>query len=184
MQKSALRQQMRALRAALTTAERQSASARVEGHLRNLFSQQKWPAVAVYLATENEVNLDSFTTWLLAQEMPLFAPCVDNFAPLESLQAVMVGRFGVREPQPTIMPTSLPDKLVFLVPGLAFDNQGGRLGFGGGWYDRALAPFPHALKIGIAFDCQIVEAVPREAHDVLMDVLVTPSACYECKMQN
>jgi 5-formyltetrahydrofolate cyclo-ligase len=62
---------------------------------------------------------------------------------------------------------------VFLVPGVAFDARGGRLGRGWGWYDRALARHPRALRIGLAFELQLVEAVPEAAWDVRVDAVAT-----------
>lgn len=154
--------------------------------LRELCSQQDWQNVAVYLANNEEVDIDNFIAWLLKRGTKVHAPCSEGFAPLDNLENVAHGNFGVREPQNTavLVPQLVPQDTVFLVPGLAFDKHGGRLGFGGGWYDRALANFQHSLKIGIAFDCQIVDEVPCEAHDVKMDVIVTPSWSAECGMVN
>ena len=63
---------------------------------------------------------------------------------------------------------------LFLVPGLAFDPAGGRLGYGLGFYDRAFAVAdPGALKVGLAFELQIIESIPADPHDVPMDFVVT-----------
>ena len=68
---------------------------------------------------------------------------------------------------------------VFLVPGVAFDKQGYRLGRGGGFYDRYLQDCK-GLKIGIAFSCQVSKAaLPRESHDIPMDMLITENMCLE-----
>lgn len=174
---------MKERRAALSPQERQSAKAQVEERLRGLFQQNSWPAIAVYLATKEELNLDGLIAWFLARAVPVFAPRGDNFVPLQTLGMVIINERGVREPRETGGESVfLPPKGVFLVPGLAFDEYGGRLGFGGGWYDRVLARFPQACKIGVAFDCQIVAHVPREEHDILMDYVVTPSR--ELKIAN
>ena len=71
---------------------------------------------------------------------------------------------------------------IALVPGSVFDQQGGRLGYGGGFYDRFLAQeAPQALRIGLAFAIQRTEQVPLEPHDQLMDILITEEQCYECQ---
>jgi 5-formyltetrahydrofolate cyclo-ligase len=62
---------------------------------------------------------------------------------------------------------------VILVPGLAFDRNGARLGQGGGWYDRVLADAPHVAAIGICFDCQMVPHIPSESHDRRVALVVT-----------
>ena len=67
---------------------------------------------------------------------------------------------------------SWPD--VIIVPGTAFTVDGARLGQGGGWYDRFLpGRSDHAIMIGVAFSCQIVESLPTEPHDVVLDMVVT-----------
>ena len=65
-----------------------------------------------------------------------------------------------------------------LVPGLAFDGSGGRLGYGGGFYDRFLDACP-APRVALAFALQVVQAVPREAHDLLVDRIVTEQGVIE-----
>ncbi|HLD86993.1 MAG TPA: 5-formyltetrahydrofolate cyclo-ligase [Candidatus Nanoarchaeia archaeon] len=62
-----------------------------------------------------------------------------------------------------------------IVPGIAFDSQGNRLGFGKGNYDRFLKRATHAVKIGLAYDSQMVESIPSQEHDVPMDFVVTPT---------
>jgi 5-formyltetrahydrofolate cyclo-ligase len=67
-----------------------------------------------------------------------------------------------------------------LVPGLAFDRRGGRLGYGGGFYDKLLADglSPCAWVVAGAFECQMVEKVPADEHDMPMDVVVTENGHY------
>ncbi|HLK12053.1 MAG TPA: 5-formyltetrahydrofolate cyclo-ligase [Candidatus Binatia bacterium] len=75
-------------------------------------------------------------------------------------------------PGGTALEDDAPD-VVFVVPGVAFDARGARLGRGRGWYDRALVRHPRALRVGLAFELQVVEAVPEEAWDVRMDAVAT-----------
>jgi 5-formyltetrahydrofolate cyclo-ligase len=68
---------------------------------------------------------------------------------------------------------------VVVLPGIAFDRQGGRLGQGKGYYDRLLADVSSKCTlIGLAFDVQLVEEVPMEPHDVRLDILITESDLY------
>lgn len=178
--KKRLRAQGRAIRAALNETERAAESAMIYARLmysplssplRTLFESKADITVAAYLATPYEANIDRFIAQLLERAILVSAPRGNYFAPLESLDAVTIGRFGVREPSTETR--EIAPSVIF-VPGLFFDRNGGRLGFGGGWYDRALARFPQAVKIGIAFVEQIIPAVPREPHDIAMDFVVTP----------
>jgi 5-formyltetrahydrofolate cyclo-ligase len=80
------------------------------------------------------------------------------------------GALGVREPVGATM-APLPD--LVLVPGLAFDITGARLGRGKGFYDRWLAANPSVRSVGICFRCQIVESLPFEAHDARVSAIVS-----------
>ena len=85
------------------------------------------------------------------------------------------GAFGIPEPQGEAADPASID--LTLVPGAAFDKSGGRLGRGGGYYDRYL-PLVRGLTVGLAFECQMLETVPREAHDIGIQRVVTESAVY------
>jgi 5-formyltetrahydrofolate cyclo-ligase len=88
-------------------------------------------------------------------------------------------RFGMLEPVaslPVVDPATVD---VVLVPGVAFDRRGGRLGFGGGYYDRFLPTTP-ALRVGIAFDQCLAEELPCDEHDQRMDWVATPTEIIDC----
>lgn len=74
----------------------------------------------------------------------------------------------------------LPKRTILFVPGCAFDKKGGRMGYGGGFYDRFMEQHPDMLKVALAYEEQLVEEVPREAHDKTVDVIVTE----ERRMEN
>jgi len=69
-----------------------------------------------------------------------------------------------------ISPNSLD---VVVVPGVAFDPDGNRIGYGGGYYDRFLIQVPRAWRIGVCYDLQLIKEVPRADHDVPVDAVVT-----------
>ncbi len=90
--------------------------------------------------------------------------------------AMLRERFG------TLRPDGEPGTpAVLLVPLLAFDRQGHRLGYGGGYYDRTLAALPGALRIGCAYAAQEVPAVPVGAHDVRLDAVATERGVIRCR---
>jgi len=87
-----------------------------------------------------------------------------------------VRRHGIREPAESAPSVDSADLDLIVVPGLGFDAVGGRLGRGGGFYDRFLSrPGVRAWKVAVGLDEQVVESVPMEAWDVRMDALVTPT---------
>ncbi len=93
-----------------------------------------------------------------------------RFRPWHPGCPMRLGRFGTRHPD-TLLAETVPDLL--FVPLLAFDRDGYRLGYGGGYYDRTLAALPRARAIGYGFSMQQVEAVPRGPFDLPLDVIVT-----------
>ncbi len=103
----------------------------------------------------------------------------DAFAPERAfrLTALTSGAFGIWEPEPASCRLVAPDAFdLVLVPGLAFDLNGGRLGRGAGFYDRFLATLPSKTRlVGVALDEQIIDQAPRDAFDLPVDALATPS---------
>jgi 5-formyltetrahydrofolate cyclo-ligase len=89
---------------------------------------------------------------------------------------IVTGKFGVREPAAGCPPMALNELHLVLVPGMAFDLKGRRLGRGLGFYDRLLGEIS-GIKCGVCLDFQIVEQLPVEPHDVNVGFLATPNRC-------
>ena len=139
--------------------------------------------VLIYATMRSEVDTAAILGAALAAGKRLAYPLVDW--PARRLQPVWLrdparlvsGRFGVPEPPPDQRaPVPLAKIDLALVPGLAFDPAGYRLGYGAGLYDRLLAELPPWVPTwGLAFDAQVLPAVPRGEHDLPVDVVVTQS---------
>lgn len=176
--KRALRADLRAARGAVPHAERAAAADAVARHLLALPALAPARAVLGYAAVGGELSLDPWLLRLLAEtEVAVHLPRVAG----EELEVVRVldlaadleaGWRGLREPLgAAIAPTGLD---AAVVPGLGFDLTGGRLGQGGGHVDRLLARLDlGAVKVGVCFEAQLLDAVPMELHDVRVDVVVT-----------
>jgi 5-formyltetrahydrofolate cyclo-ligase len=110
-----------------------------------------------------------------------FEPLSSRYLPasIDRLDELLPGKFGILEPPPNAPTVSLNQLDLAFVPGIAFDRCGHRLGRGQGHYDQLLAEF-RGVKCGVAFDAQIVEEIPVEAHDVLMDYVLTPTRWLTC----
>lgn len=132
--------------------------------------------VALYSALGPEADASVALPLLLERDIAVVFPRVVGelleFAPASSLDELHAGFRGVLEPESVPIDASVLD--VVVVPGVAFDRAGGRLGQGGGHYDRTLAQLgSKTFRVGFCFSCQIVDKVPRERHDELLDALVT-----------
>ena len=108
----------------------------------------------------------------------LDAPGAMDLVELKSLMCdVPIGAFGIRTPMgPPHEGTPIE---AILVPGVAFDRQGGRLGHGGGYYDRLLAKDQDAVTIGVGFECQLEVTLPHEPHDRGVHFIVTEKGLLE-----
>jgi 5-formyltetrahydrofolate cyclo-ligase len=144
--------------------------------------------VAWYVHFRSEVRTRGFLAAALAAGKRIVVPyCLGDqlrLFLLESIDELAPGTWGIWEPKAELR--SLAAKRVdagaldfVIVPGVAFDCQGGRLGHGKGYYDKLLAQVrPDARLVGLAFDCQLFPEVPTQSHDVWMDAVVTESAIY------
>jgi 5-formyltetrahydrofolate cyclo-ligase len=142
-------------------------------------------SVLMYHALEDEVDLGTLIDEAVQSGREVLLPVVGGGA--GEMKVVSVhdpardlrdGAFGIMEPKGGMPLEDLSGIDLVLVPGRAFDREGGRLGRGGGYYDRFLRRLrPQKAggppKLGVAFGCQVVESVPRTGMDVLTDGLVT-----------
>lgn len=137
-------------------------------------------SVLSYLAFRNELDLGLLFDLLPSIHWVL--PRIDGkrlvLHPYEP-ERLIRHPYGMLEP-PADAPTVTPEELdVVLVPGVSFDPSGGRLGFGGGFYDRFLVRTP-AARVGICYDRCLAERLPCADHDQRMDWVVTPSTAMHC----
>lgn len=164
--KGRLRQELRALRERVEPRVRAEVGAAIARYVLSWGELRPGRRVALYAALPDEVPTDLLLRELLRRGHPILLPRIAtvDFAVCTERSALVEGPFGIREPPARASASPLaPDDLI-LVPGVAFDERGGRLGRGGGWYDRALAA--HAGEVfGIAFEFQLVPAVPVEPWD-------------------
>ena len=99
---------------------------------------------------------------------------VYEISEISSLNSLVAGKFGISEPSKTSKNMDMMQLDLVIICGLAFDRLGGRLGRGGGFFDRLLSE-TNAKKCGVCFDQQVHAAVPMEKHDIKMDMIATPS---------
>ncbi len=162
---------------------------------RELFSIEEIRAAHIffiYLHFRSEVQTLDIVRQCLAEGKTVTVPL--TLANESRLLAVQItdpqnqlepGYCTIPEPVPSLVPRSVVDPAeidVVIVPGSVFDRFGGRLGYGGGYYDRFLdQEAAGALRIGLAFELQLVDQVPLEPHDQLMDFVVTEKKIYDCR---
>lgn len=129
--------------------------------------------VMLYNALPDEVQTaDLIARWRGLKTIVLPTVVGDDIIPvaLDSDTGFAVGDFNILEPQNKPYEGGFD---LIVVPGVAFDPQGNRMGRGKGYYDRFLVKYPKVKKIGICFDFQLVESIPAEPHDIGMDEIIS-----------
>lgn len=187
-EKNRLRRIMRQRLRTLPADWRENAAAALCEHL--LASPLPGAAAAMvgYLHIQQEPALETlFHQWLSLPGRKLFLPrfnAADGSYDLAAVTSITgdcrPGKFGIPEPCAELPAAeTLPSSTLWLIPGLAFSRRSGvRLGRGGGYYDRLLQRFPHAVTVGIAWENQLLDDLPQEVHDFRMQYIATPDHLY------
>lgn len=131
--------------------------------------------VHVYIPMKSEPDIWDFIEFLLQNNIKVVAPktlknrMLEHYY-LENKNALVKGTFGTLHPLENIQFEGLADLVI--VPGLAFDENGNRVGYGGGYYDAFLKSQSAALKVGVCYDFQLLKNLPKEEHDVPVNSVI------------
>ncbi|MGN0298471.1 MAG: 5-formyltetrahydrofolate cyclo-ligase [Lachnospiraceae bacterium] len=169
-QKRVLRREM--LKKRKQIQNRKEKSLTIQQGLLSYIESHVFDTIFVYVSYREEVETHQLIQWLLDIKMPVAVPKVQgqemNFIQITSMMQLKLGAYGILEPEngTVVYPT---EKSLILVPGAAFDQTGGRIGYGGGFYDRYFAKFPLGYKMGVCFEEQVIDAIPLEETDWRVD---------------
>ena len=179
--KTALRAEMRAKLKSMTAAERAAASLQACALLEQQPVWQKAQSILFYAPLPEEPDVWQLLLDALAAGktvlLPRFSPEQKGYVAChikDAARDIRKGQYGIREPGDACAKFSLNRLDLILVPGIAFDLDGHRLGRGKGFYDQLLAVI-HGSTCGVAFDEQIVARIPVEPHDVRLSCILTPT---------
>ncbi|MDY6794861.1 MAG: 5-formyltetrahydrofolate cyclo-ligase [Actinomycetota bacterium] len=187
--KKELRKKVQEIRDSLDADQIETLSARVAD---NLWSIQKFSAARTtlfFLSFRSEVDTRPMILRALEDKKVVCIPCTRKQSREMTASRILnmdgdlrLGNYDIMEPKPECLRPVSPEKIdVILMPGVAFDFTGGRLGYGGGYYDRFLEKCsPRCLLIALAFELQIVEHVPCADHDAHIHKIVTESRVIDC----
>ncbi len=176
-----LRQELKSSRESVGAAQREAAAIAAEAKIVHLPEWQNAKVVCLYASFQGELPTTRLLQNLLNSEKRCVLPKVNSegqpeLYEIKSFQDLELSSLEILEPKincPRINPTQID---FFLVPGIGFDRRGNRLGHGAGFYDRLLAQAsPTAYFLGYGYDFQVVDAIPHEAHDIVMHAMATPS---------
>ena len=185
LDKARLRKQMFTACGAIPAKQAEASALRVAGHVAGCVEFERAERIGFYAAMEAEVSTrPAFAQAQLAGKQCLFPRCLDQnqleFAQVDDWEQLQPGRFGILEPAANIPASFFGQNDLVLVPGVAFDLQGGRIGHGGGYYDRAfpIEGPPGPFMMGVAHSVQLLNSVPLGNHDRKMDAVVTEAGIF------
>ncbi|EGU60125.1 5-formyltetrahydrofolate cyclo-ligase [Vibrio nigripulchritudo ATCC 27043] len=189
-QRQTIRKEIRQKRRSLSAQEQQRASDDLLIQFQQLPMATSANTVALYLAVDGELDLSPVIEWYWQQNKTVCLPVIHPFSNGHLLfleytpTTIMVpNQYNIDEPKlrtQDIIPASQID--VIFTPLVAFDDSGQRLGMGGGYYDRTLSTWQSASgshAIGLAHNCQQVDALPAEAWDVPLQTIITPDKTWQ-----
>ena len=174
--KAEIRKRMRELKRAVPPEEKLRRSGAIMARVEQLPAFREAGVVLLYWSMADEVQTHGFVErWY--REKTLLLPCVQGddlvLRQYTGAECMVSGeQFGIGEPTGAEW-TDLGAVEMIVVPGVAFDREGNRMGRGRGFYDRLLKSTPRAMKVGVCYDFQMIEDVPVEPHDVKMDCVVS-----------
>lgn len=188
-----IRQQMRKRRNELSLQQRLDAAINVERHIASTRAFRNSRRIACYISNDNEVELEPLIEQIWTLNKQCYLPILDTihhnrlwFAPYRPDSEMYTNRFGILEPRYNKRELIRAQALdLVLMPLVAFDRQGNRLGMGGGFYDRSLAFLRHRNQwrkprlYGIAYQFQCLKQLPIEHWDVPLDAIASDEGIYK-----
>ena len=184
MTKAEIRKEILRSRDSLGDEERAVSSKAIAGRLYELEEYREASNIFMYASFRSEVDTYNIIARALSEGRAVALPrCTGEdtmvFCYIESLSDLKSGYRGIPEPGEDL-PAALSEPDLMIVPGVAFDPQMNRVGYGKGFYDRFFKAIPlYVPKIALAFELQMVPEIPYETLDETMDKIITEKGIYE-----
>ena len=185
--KQELRSEFLKIRRAAAPAQREIWNRRIAELFAGWPIYQQCRSVMFYVATADETATAGLIEDALHRGKQVYAPLLGTqygemfAAVIKRPQDLGAGKYGLKMPPPDSKTLAAGESIdLIVVPGVAFDRTGNRLGMGAGYYDRFFSRTLHAVRLGLAWDCQVVAEAPCEPHDVRMHYLLTEAGLNIC----
>jgi 5-formyltetrahydrofolate cyclo-ligase len=184
--KGRIREEAKSGRAQLSPESREKWSTEIEKRLLLLLAP--YTTVMVYASKPPEVETRHLIQSLLDEGKKVVLPIIERetrglrLSYLHNPDCLVTSTFNVPEPIGNEIPAPPEAVEVAIIPLIAFDARGNRLGYGAGYYDRFLKKYHHIVKIGVAFSIQRQDTLPQDRDDVTMDMIVTEEKVYRCRL--
>lgn len=184
-EKNRLRKEYKKKRQELGADLRQAYSRQISRHLNEYFKPGGYDMIFAYYPLGCEASVLPFVEELWGKQVKTAFPKVVReelfFYEVRDFSQLEEGAFHIMEPALERTMQVYPaagERILVLTPGLVFDRNGNRMGYGKGFYDRFFEGIPQVHKVGIAFDCQMAERLEAESWDIKMDAVITEKRIY------
>lgn len=179
MSKKRIRENMKAVKSLLTENEIVEYSDMIFHKLEEYISPGDYDAIYTYVAFNEEVKTSAVINYAFHNHIKLAVPKIEHkrmeFYYINRMEDLSPGYYGILEPKTT--QKAMDRSILMIVPGLAFDKECNRLGYGAGYYDRYFKNYEHLSvnKIALAYDFQIVKNLEAAPYDKKVDHIITPT---------
>ena len=184
--KAALRSALRQRRKSLSAAAQGIAGQAVTRSVLDLPAWTNAQRIALYLARDGEIDTSALASIARSLNKQLFLPALNNdnslvFARWNTHDTQSINRYNIPEPPTGADECPAPELDIIFLPVVGWDLQGGRLGMGGGYYDKTLSGTDHPVLVGLAHDIQRIEHIPLDSWDIVLDYVATDTELYKCR---
>ncbi|MFR2235710.1 MAG: 5-formyltetrahydrofolate cyclo-ligase [Lachnospiraceae bacterium] len=181
-EKNLIRKQMKQLRADMTRTERFEKSMQIFEKLITVPEFKRADRIYTYVSMDNEIDTIMLIDYSLSLEKRVFVPRVSGkdmeFYEISDISELNPGYMGIYEPDINGKEPDYSRTGFMCMPGLAFDRNYNRIGYGGGFYDRYLSVENKLYKAALAYEAQLLESIPAQDGDVRPDMIVTEENIY------
>lgn len=184
--KAALRSALRQRRQSLSSAAQKAAGQAVTQSVLDLPVWTGAQRIALYHARDGEIDTSALASNARSHNKQLFLPALNNdnslfFARWNTDDTQSINRYNIPEPPVGADQCPVSELDIIFLPVVGWDLRGGRLGMGGGYYDKTLSDAGHSVLVGLAHENQQIERVPRDSWDIALDYVATDTALYHCQ---
>ncbi len=181
MNKDFFRVEVKKLRNSMKEIERKNESRLVCEKILELSEYKRAKKILSFMNFGSEIEIEILNNMIIESQRELFLPRIEKDGELSIVKfdfKFKRGQFGIREP---IGEEYLGALDLIIVPGLAFDREGNRIGYGKGYYDRLFSKYLNVKKIAPIFEFQLFSEIPTEIHDVKIDIIITKNEVLKLK---
>lgn len=180
MDKKILRKEMMNKRNSISENDKKERDVCILNKFLQTLEYKNSKVIFIYIGYSSEIDTSNFIKRFIEDKKVVCVPRTNykkkymDAVIIHSLDNLSKDKYGILEPDEDINPIEVDAIDLVILPGLAFDNKGGRLGYGGGYYDKYLSNISdNAVKVALCYDFQVIDTVPMEEHDICTDLLIT-----------